>query len=55
MSPEEIDQLRKYISKDGRILPRRLTKLSAKNHRKAAKGIKMARILGLFAFTCKKR
>ena len=35
------------------ILPRRLTKLSAKQHRAITKSIKQARILGLLPFISK--
>ena len=42
--------LRKYISIEGKILPRRLTNLSSKKQRYLAKSIKNARILGFLPF-----
>ena len=42
--------LRKYISIEGKILPRRLTTLSSKKQRYLAKAIKNARIIGFLPF-----
>lgn len=42
--------LRKFISAEGKILSRRLSKLSAKQQRSMAKAIKNARMVGLLAF-----
>lgn len=42
--------LRKFISIEGKILPRRLTNLSSKKHRCLAKAIKNARIMGFLPF-----
>lgn len=42
--------LRKYISIDGKILPRRLTNLSNKKQRYISKIIKTARIVGFLPF-----
>lgn len=42
--------LRKYISIDGKILPRRLTNLSNKKQRYISKTIKTARIVGFLPF-----
>lgn len=42
--------LRKFISKGGRILPRRLTGICAKNQRKLSEAVKIARILALLPF-----
>lgn len=42
--------LRKYISIEGKILPRRLTNLNSKQQRKMAKAIKNARIMGFLPF-----
>ena len=42
--------LRKYISIDGKILPRRLTNLNSKQQRNMAKAIKNARIMGFLPF-----
>ena len=43
--------LRKYISIEGKILPRRLTNLSSKQQRYMAKAIKNARIMSFMPFT----
>nr|YP_009367588.1 ribosomal protein S18 [Pseudocharacium americanum]YP_009367677.1 ribosomal protein S18 [Ignatius tetrasporus]ARK14609.1 ribosomal protein S18 [Pseudocharacium americanum]ARK14698.1 ribosomal protein S18 [Ignatius tetrasporus] len=42
--------LRKYISIEGKILPRRVTGLSAKQQRYITKAIKNARMVGLLPF-----
>lgn len=42
--------LRKYISIEGKILPRRLTNLNSKQQRDMAKAIKNARIVGFLPF-----
>ena len=42
--------LRRYISVEGKILPRRLTGLSSKNQRHLSTAIKNARILGFLPF-----
>lgn len=42
--------LRRFISKGGRILPRRLTNVCAKNQRKLCDAVKIARILALLPF-----
>lgn len=42
--------LRKYISAEGKILPRRVTALTAKQQRYMAKAIKNARMMGLLPF-----
>lgn len=50
----ECDVLRKFITEQGKILPRRRTKLSAKKHRQITKAIKKARVLGALPFINKK-
>nr|WDA99991.1 ribosomal protein S18 [Cyanidium sp. THAL103] len=50
---KDIDVLKKYISDQGKILPRRITNLSNKNHRIIVKSIKRARIIGWIAFSQK--
>jgi small subunit ribosomal protein S18 len=45
----------KYIGLGGKILPRRQTKLSAKQQRYVAKTNKSARIMGLLPFVSKER
>lgn len=47
--------LRKLITGQGKILPRHITQLTAKQERYAAKAIKSARILGLLPFINKSR
>nr|AWX53374.1 ribosomal protein S18 [Halochlorococcum sp. NIES-1838] len=42
--------LRQFISAEGKILPRRLTGLNAKQQRKMATAIKTARVAGLLVF-----
>ncbi len=42
--------LRKFISPEGKILPRRLTGLTTKQQRKISKAIKNARIMGFLPF-----
>nr|YP_009145464.1 ribosomal protein S18 [Monomorphina parapyrum]AKL78937.1 ribosomal protein S18 [Monomorphina parapyrum] len=42
--------LRKFITIQGKILPRRMTKLTSKQHRSIMKSIKNSRILGLLPF-----
>ena len=43
--------LRKHITAQGKILSRRITKLTAKDHRLLTKAIKQARILGFLPLT----
>jgi len=42
--------LRKYISIEGKILPKRLTNLSSKQQHNMAKAIKRARIMSFLPF-----
>jgi small subunit ribosomal protein S18 len=42
--------LRKFVSEGGRILPSRITNVSAKKQRLLNKQIKIARVLGLLPF-----
>ena len=42
--------LRKYISIEGKILPRKLTNLNSKQQRDVSKSIKNARIMGFLPF-----
>jgi len=44
------DMLSKFVSEGGRILPSRVTNVSAANQRKLKTEIKIARILGLLPF-----
>lgn len=45
--------LRKFITTEGKIIPRRLSGLSAKQQRSMTKAIKNARMLGLLPFVHK--
>ena len=47
---KDIDILRKFINNQGKIFPRRLTKLNAKQQKQVTKAIKQARILALLPF-----
>lgn len=47
---KNITLLRKFISPDGKILPRRLTKVTAKQQRKLCNSIKKARIVSFLPF-----
>lgn len=44
------DFLKQFISIEGKILPRFITKLTAKQQRKITKSIKISRIVGLLKF-----
>jgi small subunit ribosomal protein S18 len=47
---KDIDLLRKFISEQGKILPRRVTGLTAKQQRQLTRAVKRARILALLPF-----
>ena len=47
---KDIDLLRKFITERGKILPRRITGLTAKQQRDLTIAIKRARILALLPF-----
>ncbi|MDX1977228.1 MAG: 30S ribosomal protein S18 [Pseudanabaenaceae cyanobacterium bins.68] len=47
---KDVDLLRKYITERGKILPRRITGLTAKQQRDLTVAIKQARILALLPF-----
>lgn len=46
----DIDRLAKYITEQGKILPRRVTGLTTKQQKEVTKQIKRARILSLMPF-----
>lgn len=46
----DVDLLTKYITEQGKILPRRITGLSSKQQKKITKYIKRARLLSLIPF-----
>nr|YP_010873179.1 ribosomal protein S18 [Nemalion vermiculare]WGV34467.1 ribosomal protein S18 [Nemalion vermiculare] len=47
---KDIDLLRKFVTEQGKILPRRSTGLTSKQQKKLTKAIKQARILALLPF-----
>ncbi len=47
---KDIKLLTRFVSERGKILPRRITSVSAKSQRKLAAAIKRARILALLPF-----
>ena len=52
---KDVDLLAKYMSAQGKIFPRRITKLSAKQQKIVTKLIKTARIAALLPFLCNSR
>nr|YP_009243856.1 ribosomal protein S18 [Sporolithon durum]AMK96098.1 ribosomal protein S18 [Sporolithon durum] len=53
LNHKEIDLLRKLITEQGKILPKRVTCLKSKQQKKLTKVIKRARILSLLPFNHK--
>jgi small subunit ribosomal protein S18 len=47
---KDVDLLRKFITERGKILPRRITGLTAKQQRDLTSAIKRARLLALLPF-----
>jgi small subunit ribosomal protein S18 len=50
---KDVKLLQKFVSERGRILPTRITAVSAKHQRKLAKAIKRARFLALLPYVLK--
>ncbi|HXF54936.1 MAG TPA: 30S ribosomal protein S18 [Hyphomicrobiaceae bacterium] len=50
---KDVRLLSRYISERGKIVPSRITAVSAKKQRELAKAIKRARFLGLLPFVLK--
>lgn len=50
---KDVDLLRKFVTERGKILPRRITGLTAKQQRDLTQSIKRARILALLPFVNK--
>ncbi len=50
---KDVDLLKKYISEQGKILPRRVTGTCAKHQRAVAISIKRAREIGLLPYVAK--
>lgn len=51
ISYKDVDLLTKYTSEKGRMLPSRITGISAKKQRELRAAIKTARVLALLPFT----
>jgi small subunit ribosomal protein S18 len=47
---KDVDLLRKYITERGKILPRRITGLTAKQQRDLTQAVKRARLVALLPF-----
>ena len=47
---KNVNLLRRYIGVTGKILPRRVTKLSAKEHRSVSKSIRQSRRVGIIPY-----
>ncbi len=47
---KDVDLLRRFITERGKILPRRITGLTAKQQRQLTRSIKQARILAMLPF-----
>ena len=47
---KDVDLLRKFVTERGKILPRRITGLTAKQQRDLTKAIKRARLIALLPF-----
>lgn len=50
---KDLNTLKMYIMENGRIIPSRITGVSAKKQRQLAKAIKIARFLSLLPYTDK--
>lgn len=48
---KDVKLLSKYVAENGKIMPSRITGISAKYQRKLSKAIKRARFLGLLHYT----
>ncbi len=48
---KDVNLLRKFITENGKVLPRRITGCNAKNQRAITLAIKRARALGMLPFT----
>lgn len=47
---KDVDQLKRYVNEQGKILPRRVTNVTAKEQRQITRAIKRARHLALLPF-----
>jgi small subunit ribosomal protein S18 len=48
---KDVNTLKQFITETGKIIPARVTGVSASNQRKLAKNIKIARFLALIPYT----
>lgn len=48
---KDVNLLRKFITENGKVLPRRITGCNAKNQRSITLAVKRARALGFLPFT----
>ena len=51
LSYKDINHLKQFITETGKIIPARVTGISASNQRKITKSIKIARFLALIPYT----
>jgi small subunit ribosomal protein S18 len=47
---KNVDLLRQFLTEEGKMLPRRITGLSAKQQREVSRAIKQARVMALLEF-----
>ena len=52
VSYKDVDVLKQFITETGKIIPARVSGVSASNQRKVTKYIKIARFLALLPYTC---
>ncbi|MFA6397918.1 MAG: 30S ribosomal protein S18 [Candidatus Paceibacterota bacterium] len=50
---KDTDILKKFVSPNGKIMPRKKTGVTAKNQRKLSEAIKRSRFMGLLPFIAK--
>ena len=50
---KDLNTLRQYVTENGKIVPSRITAVSAKKQRELARAIKRARFLGLLPYVLK--
>lgn len=48
---KQIDSLEKFLTEQGKVINRRLSKLSIRQHAKMTKELKRGRLIGLLPFT----
>jgi len=50
---KEVELLKKFLDQHGRIMPRRITKVSARDQRTLALAVKRARFMGFLPFVAR--